>query len=126
MQFCRCHFPVIVKEAGKDDYCSRCGSYHDVEHGSYTEAQGAALALAAAKHFRNPGRNDPCPCGTGKKYKHCCMGKVERKPLPSTCLCEEPRLNTPVSGGKAATPYCRKCGKFYEPQYGSKPLPANV
>ena len=21
------------------------------------------------------GRNDPCPCGSGKKYKHCC-GKV--------------------------------------------------
>ena len=18
------------------------------------------------------GRNDPCPCGSGKKYKHCC------------------------------------------------------
>lgn len=23
-----------------------------------------------------PGRNDPCPCGSGKKYKHCC-GKDE-------------------------------------------------
>ena len=22
------------------------------------------------------GRNDPCPCGSGKKYKHCC-GKNE-------------------------------------------------
>ena len=21
------------------------------------------------------GANDPCPCGSGKKYKHCCMGK---------------------------------------------------
>ncbi|WP_419193681.1 SEC-C metal-binding domain-containing protein [Kolteria novifilia] len=20
------------------------------------------------------GRNDPCPCGSGKKYKNCCMG----------------------------------------------------
>jgi hypothetical protein len=19
-----------------------------------------------------PGRNDPCPCGSGKKYKNCC------------------------------------------------------
>lgn len=24
-------------------------------------------------HPKNPGRNDPCPCGSGKKYKHCCM-----------------------------------------------------
>ena len=23
-----------------------------------------------------PGRNDPCPCGSGKKYKHCCMSKA--------------------------------------------------
>lgn len=25
------------------------------------------------------GRNDPCPCGSGKKYKHCCLssGKYE-------------------------------------------------
>lgn len=21
------------------------------------------------------GRNDPCPCGSGKKYKKCCYGK---------------------------------------------------
>lgn len=24
-------------------------------------------------------RNDPCPCGSGKKFKHCCLGKVEAK-----------------------------------------------
>jgi uncharacterized protein len=22
------------------------------------------------------GRNDPCPCGSGKKYKQCCMRKA--------------------------------------------------
>ncbi|MBQ8807689.1 MAG: SEC-C domain-containing protein, partial [Clostridia bacterium] len=22
------------------------------------------------------GRNDPCPCGSGKKYKNCCMDKI--------------------------------------------------
>lgn len=27
------------------------------------------------------GRNAPCPCGSGKKYKHCCLGKPET-PLP--------------------------------------------
>jgi hypothetical protein len=25
----------------------------------------------------NAGRNDPCPCGSGRKYKHCCLGKEE-------------------------------------------------
>jgi len=24
------------------------------------------------KADRPPGRNDPCPCGSGKKYKKCC------------------------------------------------------
>lgn len=24
---------------------------------------------------QKPGRNDPCPCGSGKKYKKCCMLK---------------------------------------------------
>lgn len=24
------------------------------------------------------GRNDPCPCGSGKKYKKCCLGKDQR------------------------------------------------
>ncbi|OKY74823.1 MAG: hypothetical protein BM485_11330 [Desulfobulbaceae bacterium DB1] len=26
------------------------------------------------------GRNDPCPCGSGQKYKRCCYGKVDFKP----------------------------------------------
>ncbi len=25
------------------------------------------------------GRNDPCPCGSGKKYKNCCLGKEDNK-----------------------------------------------
>jgi hypothetical protein len=25
-----------------------------------------------------PGRNEPCPCGSGKKFKKCCIGKVRR------------------------------------------------
>ena len=29
-----------------------------------------------------PGRNDPCRCGSGKKYKHCCLLK-EQAPAPA-------------------------------------------
>ena len=29
-------------------------------------------APAQAKAENKPGRNDPCPCGSGKKYKECC------------------------------------------------------
>jgi hypothetical protein len=34
-------------------------------------------AMPARNPFRNIGRNDPCPCGSGKKFKKCCIGKVE-------------------------------------------------
>lgn len=26
---------------------------------------------------RHPGRNESCYCGSGKKYKHCCLAKDE-------------------------------------------------
>ena len=34
------------------------------------EAAKRREAVTAAK--KKVGRNDPCPCGSGKKYKHCC------------------------------------------------------
>ncbi|MCK4557625.1 MAG: SEC-C domain-containing protein, partial [Candidatus Aminicenantes bacterium] len=30
---------------------------------------------ASARTSPKPGRNDPCPCGSGLKYKKCCLGK---------------------------------------------------
>jgi uncharacterized protein len=30
--------------------------------------------------WRNVGRNDPCPCGSGKKFKKCCLGKPDAEP----------------------------------------------
>ena len=32
-----------------------------------------ARPLSAAQ--KKVGRNGPCPCGSGKKFKECCMGK---------------------------------------------------
>ena len=31
-----------------------------------------SLGNQPQKAKKEPGRNDPCPCGSGKKYKHCC------------------------------------------------------
>jgi preprotein translocase subunit SecA len=48
------------------------------QHADYDEALGAATADAAAapatpfvRGGEKVGRNDPCPCGSGKKYKQC-------------------------------------------------------
>lgn len=35
-----------------------------------------SLGNQPKKAEKKPGRNDPCPCGSGRKYKHCC-GKSE-------------------------------------------------
>jgi len=35
------------------------------------------MAGAAKASAQKPGRNDLCPCGSGKKYKKCCLGKEE-------------------------------------------------
>jgi preprotein translocase subunit SecA len=38
---------------------------------------GAATSKVAEKvEGKKVGRNDPCPCGSGKKYKHCCGSNV--------------------------------------------------
>jgi hypothetical protein len=29
-----------------------------------------------ARRAAAPGRNDPCPCGSGRKYKKCCAGRA--------------------------------------------------
>lgn len=37
----------------------------------------------------NPGRNDPCSCGSGKKYKNCCLGKVDSQlTFPPSIECD--------------------------------------
>ncbi|MGI6375135.1 MAG: anaerobic sulfatase maturase [Anaerolineae bacterium] len=33
------------------------------------------VAPAAGEATARPGRNDPCPCGSGIKFKQCCLGK---------------------------------------------------
>ena len=40
--------------------------------------QGGQTVKVATVRHEGPkvGRNDPCPCGSGKKYKKCCEGKA--------------------------------------------------
>ena len=39
----------------------------------YKEQKKSTTFVRAEKKI---GRNDPCPCGSGKKYKKCCMNKA--------------------------------------------------
>ena len=41
----------------------------------YTRAVRSGPAPVKASSTK-VGRNDPCPCGSGKKYKQCCLGRA--------------------------------------------------
>ena len=45
------------------------------EEGRWYYVDGDLDPLAAPAVSTKVGRNEQCPCGSGKKYKKCCMGK---------------------------------------------------
>ena len=50
-----------------------------------------------------PSRNDPCPCGSGKKYKHCCYAKDSVKheePVIAAEPAEPVEDDDPDAGGR--------------------------
>jgi len=40
-----------------------------------------AVQAQAINPFKNVGRNDPCPCGSGRKFKKCCLNKQQVAPV---------------------------------------------
>jgi hypothetical protein len=46
------------------------------------------------------GRNAPCPCGSGKKYKKCCLGKVLSAPSPANSESSGERVDQGALGWK--------------------------
>ena len=71
-----------------------------------TKSKGGVLVPGSAPKLlkrKAAGANDPCPCGSGKKYKKCCLSKTagnnvavkaapKQKPQPAT---EEPAGKCP-------------------------------
>ena len=44
----------------------------EVKETNLEQAKAAGGTAGTKKAVRKVGRNDPCPCGSGKKYKNCC------------------------------------------------------
>jgi preprotein translocase subunit SecA len=59
-----------------------------------SHGDGAAPKKPVQRKGQKVGRNDPCPCGSGKKYKKCCGSNKEGK-----C-----RLNASSSKRRRASP----------------------
>ncbi|HEV8130096.1 MAG TPA: SEC-C metal-binding domain-containing protein [Acidobacteriota bacterium] len=65
--------PVRVSVAEADEAAARLDRYRSPEDYSFESSESRVL------QYRHPepkvGRNDPCPCGSGKKYKKCCAAR---------------------------------------------------
>ena len=66
-------------------YFGHIGPYMDVMANLLRQQQPATGVMdwvrqrdeaRAARSAAGPGRNDPCPCGSGRKFKRCCGNVV--------------------------------------------------
>ena len=49
----------------------------------------------ATQNIARPGRNEPCHCGSGRKYKHCCLAKDEKKAAAARAKAAKAEAATP-------------------------------
>jgi preprotein translocase subunit SecA len=59
------------KEDYKDDSESSAGGRGNMP-GAAPKAEKTGKQETVKRDMPKVGRNDPCPCGSGKKYKNCC------------------------------------------------------
>jgi len=63
---------LLVRERRSGGYTFP-GGWADVGDTPGAAAERPLSRLAADKIFPKVARNDPCPCGSGKKFKKCCL-----------------------------------------------------
>ena len=86
--------PVMELMQGGDPelICRRFGISSEELNGRVAEYQASRrrMALADSLEIGKTGRNEPCPCGSGKKYKKCCLAKHQeaRAQVPANQLTE--------------------------------------
>ena len=48
---------------------------HEIDHLNGIVCMDRKVETSYKRTEKKVGRNEPCPCGSGKKYKKCCIGK---------------------------------------------------
>jgi len=64
------HYALVKQAASDPDH----PAYADLQELAHKEPDDVVHRPAITRSD-SVGRNDPCPCGSGKKYKHCCLRK---------------------------------------------------
>lgn len=65
-----------LMESTIPDFYEKLKARHNKLAAIYAHARKRARpAVSESTAQKSVGRNDPCPCGSGKKFKKCCLGK---------------------------------------------------
>ncbi|MDR3276823.1 MAG: YchJ family protein [Treponema sp.] len=64
-------FSASYERKGLRDLHHETGRFKKIS-GRWLYDEGTVAPVTMVRAGPKIGRNDPCPCGSGKKYKHCC------------------------------------------------------
>ncbi|MDR0971068.1 MAG: SEC-C domain-containing protein [Bacteroidales bacterium] len=62
---------AITQKDNKTTFSFQIPSTHDIDFVQENKEEKDVNAHTPIVKEKEPNRNDPCPCGSGKKYKHC-------------------------------------------------------
>jgi len=68
-------FSAYGTDQGNEQILHEKSAFRRID-GRWIYHKALRLGPAPVKAVVKAGRNDPCPCGSGKKYKQCCLGKA--------------------------------------------------
>ena len=84
--------PALITQAIEPDPIRARPGAGDLQHHAAAGQRGSAGRLPA------PGRNEPCFCGSGRKYKHCCEGLEAGHAFPDINMLRYVLDALPVAG----------------------------
>jgi SEC-C motif-containing protein len=64
-------FTASYERGGLKDLHKEKAEFKKID-GKWLYEDGSVAPVTIVRSAPKVGRNDPCPCGSGKKYKHCC------------------------------------------------------
>ena len=64
-------FEATYTADGMRDVHHEIGGFRKID-GEWLYSEGMMRPTTVVREGRKIGRNEPCPCGSGKKYKQCC------------------------------------------------------